>query len=260
MTKMIGLAGNTVLVSDSPAYADFWSTVDKGAWELHTLHAIERLLKPGSTYIDIGAWIGPTVLKAAQTAGRVIAYEPDPVAGAELRVNIELNRMTHVEIRPVALFDQDGMMKFGGGYANELGKSVSSLMYGERGIDVVVRDVGDEVRLPEFSECSLLKIDVEGAEYRLIRRMGPFLLQVRPSLLLSTHSRKITGRPGLRGMLDQMSDLFSLVKTLRLYDHIYIESRRGWKKFSGFRQLKFLLSVNSNRQILATTAAINELA
>ena len=32
---------------------------------------------PGATYIDFGAWIGPTALFAASYANRVFALEPD---------------------------------------------------------------------------------------------------------------------------------------------------------------------------------------
>lgn len=257
--KKINLFGSKVCVNDSVAYSGFWLSVNDGSWEQNTLAIIDRVLTRDSIYVDIGAWIGPTVLKAAQTAKKVVAYEPDPVAREELRTNIELNELDNVEIRGVALFDENGVMKFGGGYANELGKSVSSLMYGDRGVDVTVKDVAQEVEAPEFAECRLLKIDVEGAEYRLIRRMRPYLNEVRPSLLLSTHSRKITGRPGLKGMIAQMSDLIDLVEILRSYDYLYVETRTGWKKFSGFQRLKFILSVNSNRQILALNAPINAL-
>lgn len=256
MMKKLNLFGSKVCVNDSPTYSGFWASVDDGSWERHTLAIIDRVLTRDSVYVDIGAWIGPTVLKAAQTARKVVAYEPDPVAREELRTNVELNGLDNVEIRDVALFDEDGVMKFGGGYANELGKSVSSLMYGDRGIDVTVKDIAKEVGTRDFTECHLLKIDVEGAEYRLIRRMRPYLNQVRPSLLLSTHSRKITGRPGFKGMLAQMSDLSDLVNVLSTYDHLYIETRTGWERFSGLQRLKFILSVNSNRQILALNTPI----
>lgn len=257
--KKLNLFGSQVFVNDSPNYSNFWASVDDGSWEKHTLSIIDRILARDSVYIDIGAWIGPTVLKAAQTAKKVVAYEPDPVAREELRTNVELNGLGNVEIRDFALFDEEGVMKFGGGYANELGKSVSSLMYGDRGIDVTVKDVAREVGAPEFTECSLLKIDVEGAEYRLIRRMSPYLNKVRPSLLLSTHSRKITGRPGFKGMMAQMSDLIDLVKILNSYNHIYIETRTGWAGFSLLQRLKFIVSVNSNRQILALNVPIQSL-
>src|SRR5262245_62069367 len=65
----------------------YWDRVAAGDWEPQTLRAIRRFLVPGTDCIDIGAWIGPTVLYEACIAGRVHAFEPDPVAYAELAAN-----------------------------------------------------------------------------------------------------------------------------------------------------------------------------
>ena len=51
----------------------------------------ERFLRPGTRYVDLGAWIGPTVLLAAPSVARVVCVEPDPVAYAALTGNLSLN-------------------------------------------------------------------------------------------------------------------------------------------------------------------------
>lgn len=40
-----------------------------------------------NTYIDIGAWIGPTVLYGACVSKHVYAIEPDPAAVSQLKKN-----------------------------------------------------------------------------------------------------------------------------------------------------------------------------
>lgn len=49
-------------------------------WEITTFEVFDKYLDKDKYYIDIGAWIGPTVLYAAQKTKRVIAFEPDNIA------------------------------------------------------------------------------------------------------------------------------------------------------------------------------------
>ena len=52
---------------------------------------LKGLIEPDSTYVDIGAWIGPTVLYGGQIAARCITAEPDPTAREALEANLDLN-------------------------------------------------------------------------------------------------------------------------------------------------------------------------
>ena len=213
---------------------EFWARVDAGEWEATTVSAIENLVPPGGTYIDIGAWIGPTVLLAARRAAKVIAYEPDPVSSEELLANLRLNDIQNVEVRRVALWVRDGELPFGPGSSADLGQRTSSLMYGQReGVFVRTCDALGEVASSAFRDCSLLKIDVEGAEYNLIPHIADYLQTVGPTLLLSTHGLgHISGRRGLAGRVVDVADL--LVKRLRLmwvlryYRYSYSDCRRNW--------------------------------
>jgi FkbM family methyltransferase len=246
--KVIKLNGVPTTVSDNSAYKEFWNHVDACEWEITTLSAIDSLLPSGGVYIDVGAWIGPTVLVGARKARKVVAYEPDPVAAAELHRNISLNELKNVEVREVALFDRDGVMSFGGGKA-ELGESSSSLTYGPHSISVQVKDAAQEVNTVEFQNCSLLKIDVEGAEYRLLPRMRPFLQRNKPALLLSVHpfyfSRgnifKVRFISGVLRRLLHIYDRAMLFWLLRSYRHIYRDERTAWADAGAhWKKLSFL--------------------
>ena len=85
------LRGHSIRVSATPRYKTFWDKYEQGAWEPTTLDVLSRFLKHGSFYIDVGGWIGPTVLYAAALGAEVVAFEPDDVAHAELAKNLELN-------------------------------------------------------------------------------------------------------------------------------------------------------------------------
>ena len=67
----------------------FWQEVASGAWESDTFAIFDRFLDQQHSYIDIGTWIGPTLLYGCQLARRTYGLEPDPIAFAELEANLE---------------------------------------------------------------------------------------------------------------------------------------------------------------------------
>jgi FkbM family methyltransferase len=185
------MAGRDVRVAATAEHGPFWDLVADGRWEPGTLEVIERLLSPTSTYVDIGAWIGPTVLWAAATGASVLAFEPDPVAYAELQRNLQLNPelAARVTVHALAVFDREGTLSLSAD-SRGLGRSVSTLIgQDDAGGAVGVRaaDGRRVVGWPEFASCALLKIDVEGAEYRLLRRIAHYLRDQGPPLLLAIH-------------------------------------------------------------------------
>ena len=66
-------------------------------------------------FLDVGANIGFYSLIAAtrRLAGKVIAFEPDPRSLGALHANLLINGMADVvEVRPIALSDHDGAVRF----------------------------------------------------------------------------------------------------------------------------------------------------
>ena len=76
----------------------FWNAYAEG-WERDTLAAIAEFLPMGGVHLDIGAWIGPTLLFAAARAREAHGFEPDPAAYAKLRRNVALNPELDARIR-----------------------------------------------------------------------------------------------------------------------------------------------------------------
>ena len=254
--RTVDLAGLPTRVGADDRHRAFWDLVDQGRWEPCTFEAIDQLAD-GGVYIDVGAWIGPTVLAAARRAETVIAYEPDPLAVADLRHNVECNGITNVEIREVALFDRNTELAFGPGMLDELGLSVSSLVYGSRSVTVKARDARQEAASNLFRQCSLLKIHVEGAEYRLVRRLAPYLRKHRPALLLSLHGVHWRTRafphlpPAMADRYRRLRSVIerrSLMRRLRSYPYVYIGAGRAWRQLSG-----------SDRQAIVADLAEHEL-
>lgn len=82
---------------------NFWSNI--GNWEPETFNIFDIFLDAQHTYLDIGAWIGPTVLYGSSVAKKCIALEPDPIAYNTLKKNIQLNKIGNVVALPIACTD-----------------------------------------------------------------------------------------------------------------------------------------------------------
>ena len=71
----------------------FWGKFSKNKWEPLNLKIYKSLIEKNTNYYDVGSWIGPTVLIAANFFPREIyAFEPDSKAYEELKNNIFLNK------------------------------------------------------------------------------------------------------------------------------------------------------------------------
>jgi FkbM family methyltransferase len=176
---------------------EFWDTCQAG-WEATTFDVLTTRLGTGSTFVDVGSWIGPMTLVAASCGAHVVAYEPDPTAADELLANIAANPGFDVDVRRVALWTSTGHRELRGGPVG-LGESMSSFS-GRSGRvgSTTVATIDAQEASRSWPPGALVKIDVEGAEYRLLPRLRPFLA-ARPTIVLSVHAydvrASLTGWP-----------------------------------------------------------------
>ncbi|HYO49953.1 MAG TPA: FkbM family methyltransferase [Chloroflexia bacterium] len=150
--------------------------LEDGRWEPLETGIVESELKEGDVVLDIGANIGYYTILAARRVGprgRVFAFEPDPRNFALLQKNLRANGCTNVHTERRAVSDCTGTIRL---YLDKLNKG-----------DHTIYDVGGRhaievgtVRLDDyFSEyggkIDLIKIDVQGAEGRVLRGMHSLL-------------------------------------------------------------------------------------
>ncbi|HEV2068624.1 MAG TPA: FkbM family methyltransferase [Acidimicrobiales bacterium] len=116
-------------------------------------------MKPGDTFVDVGANVGTYTLWAADLGARAIAVEPDPTARALLCENLALNGYD-IEVLPVALADAQGTMRLTSGLdgANHL------LVRGKAGVETQEVQVDTLDNVIGDRTIAGVKIDVEGAE------------------------------------------------------------------------------------------------
>jgi len=137
-----------------------------------------QALGPGDVVIDGGANIGAVTVRLAGTGARVLAFEPNPDAFAHLQLAFEGH--PRVECIPQALSDYNGE---GWLYLHKRHQQkdisyskAASLIADKRNINpqavhkISCRDICDVIASLD-DRVRLLKLDVEGAEFRILHRL-----------------------------------------------------------------------------------------
>ncbi len=125
-------------------------------------------LRPGDGFIDVGANIGSYSLLATSLVsprGHIDAFEPDPVAAARLRENLELNGITNVSVWEAAVSDESGQAEFVQGWdvSNRLQTAA------DRGQPTCIVNTTRLDEALESRSYSMGKLDVEGFELAALR-------------------------------------------------------------------------------------------
>lgn len=188
----IGIGDATVQVASAPQHDWFWDEVARGGWEQDTFKILQENVGEETLYIDIGAWIGPTVLCGGRLARRIVAVEPDPIAMSALLRNLDLNPeiKSKVSLHNHALAAENGVVELWSGMFGDSmttcipGRGVSKMTFLAMGADEFLdRALGDEQHV-------LIKIDVESAEFELVPALLSSLERrgVRADLYVSFHA------------------------------------------------------------------------
>jgi FkbM family methyltransferase len=171
-----------------------WEAVLLEGAEHVALDLLDELLEPGGVAYDVGANLGLYALRIAERvggAGRVYCIEANPVCVWFLQANLLRSGAANAEILPFALLDEHGHVPFTIHYGNaNLGVSAPSGFYPQKpGHEIQVESIAFDDLVEEYSlrPPDVVKIDVEGAEARVLQGMVRTLESRRPRLLLELH-------------------------------------------------------------------------
>jgi FkbM family methyltransferase len=159
-----------------------------GSYEPFKMTLAAELTRPATVVFDIGANVGIYTLLFADRvgpAGRVVAFEPAPRNVAYLRKHLALNSVSNVEIVDAAVSDAVGSSSFDDTADSCAGRleSTGALRVRTTTIDHFVQGSG--------LHPSLIKIDVEGAEGDVLHGALKTLNELRPTILIATHSHAV---------------------------------------------------------------------
>jgi len=238
--------------------AEFYDSFESGAWERTTLLVLRALLEREGgasgdfSYVDFGAWIGPTALFAANFAPRVLALEPHPRPAAILAANLfalpaNAPLAARTRLFRECIASDAGTQTLLGDSGGDSSRSrlaaaaaVAATHTGsrhkdgqdERGVSVPCRTLPQFVREEGARNLRLVKMDVEGAELRVFSSMRGWLKALddgaveaelrgdadgargKPAFLLSVH-------PAFWDAAPAEQELLELWATIALFRFVY---------------------------------------
>ncbi|CDR08865.1 FkbM family methyltransferase [Streptomyces iranensis] len=184
-----------------------------GVWEPHMTRWLQRRLKPGDVFVDVGANIGYYSVLASRLVGRggtVVAIEASPTFHQLLRRHARRNDRTNIRALNAAVSDRDELLTFILASSRNMGAN-SVVPYdgpAESTFEIAAQPLPDLLTDDEITNARVIKIDVEGAEGSVIRGLVPLLDKLRPDAELTV---EVTPQR-MSDLGDSVEDLLATLK------------------------------------------------
>lgn len=175
----ISLDGYDLLVPDVASLLSSWQEIFLG-----DIYACTSL-PDRSRILDLGANVGVSVLyhKRCRPQAEVVAFEADPKIFGYLKRNLEVNGIDGVTLVNKAAWDRDETLTFWseGADGGRIGDSASAGAQTQ----IPALDIASALEGEKFD---FIKMDIEGAEARVLPRCGE-LLKHAQAVFVEYHSR-----------------------------------------------------------------------
>jgi FkbM family methyltransferase len=154
---------------------------------------LNHLLKPGDTFIDIGANHGSFSIVASQlvgASGLVVAVEPQPRLYQAVEQSLAANALGKFQVYPVAVGDREGEIELlmPQGTSGSAGiYAAHSGTHAHRSVTVPLKRFADLVDWPSFPGKAVIKLDIEGSEPAFLAGAAPLIVALRPPLIMEIH-------------------------------------------------------------------------
>jgi FkbM family methyltransferase len=169
-----------------------------GRYEPNEFFLLQRILKPGMTFIDAGANMGLYSVFAARRVGprgMVLAIEPSGRELAILEKNVKLNALSNVRTQRKALSDRAAVVELSVAPLEKSGHNTLGAFAYDTALDhrerVQTEKLDDLVHSEGLSRVDVIKMDIEGAEMAALRGAEETLRQFKPVLLLELSDRAL---------------------------------------------------------------------
>ena len=164
------------------ALTDYWSS------DQAELRFLWNFLRPGMTFLDIGAYHGIYSVVAAKglaSQGCVIAFEPSARERHRLALHLQMNG-ARISIEPYAITSQAGSFRFftvTSGFTSMNSLAFPPVQNPVRETRVRGVCLDEYLATREMAKVDLLKIDIEGGELSAFRGAPLTLGLVRPVII-----------------------------------------------------------------------------
>lgn len=178
----------------SPRNVELVVSIFKGTYDRESTAFFSKVIQPGWTIIDIGAYIGYYTIhfsKLAGSKGKIIAFEPDSNNLSILQKNLKLQKINNVEIRRMALGDRKRMIKLyiDGPHTTLIKKNIKFI----KEIKRMQMDTLDN--LLKNQKADLIKIDTQGYDFEVLQGARK-ILQSNPRIIIHLEFWPTSPTPG----------------------------------------------------------------
>jgi len=158
-------------------------SVFTGVYEPHLVACFTRICRPASVVFDVGANLGYHSLLLSRLAGsngHVYAFEPNSENCRLILLALEHDQISNITLLPIALSDRRGWAYFSSFIGSNGGFVTDRLFALQQHGTVVPTFRLDELSLPDVD---VIKVDVEGAEYKALKGADSMLRRCRPAVV-----------------------------------------------------------------------------
>jgi FkbM family methyltransferase len=143
-------------------------------------------LKTNDVFYDIGSSVGLISINAAKKLvnGMVISFEPDPENQKCLKENYKINKLHNYSLMPIAVGEQLDRLKLYTSGSNGFSPSLKKVNGIDDFIEVDVNSIDNLIFNKEIPHPTVVKIDIEGAEYIALKGMKNLLASLEKPRIL----------------------------------------------------------------------------
>ena len=169
-----------------------------GSYEPNEFCLLQRILKPGMTFVDAGANMGLYSIFAARhvgPAGKVLAIEPSGREFEILQNNVALNALANIRLIRHALSDRAAEVELSVAPLGKSGHNTLGAFAYDTPLDHRERVQGvplDDLTSSEgLARVDVIKMDIEGGEMAALRGAEETLKRFKPALLIELSDRAL---------------------------------------------------------------------
>jgi FkbM family methyltransferase len=165
-------------------------------YEAELTSAFRELLKPGQTFVDVGAnegWFSMLAARLVGSYGHVVSCEPQERLWPVIVKNASLNGFTNVQLMPYAIAEQRGHAVINLYPSLNTGSSNISgtRRRWEKQQEISLVPLADILESVAGGVVDLVKVDVEGFEHRVLLSAGKHLGTRIKRLVVELHPAQL---------------------------------------------------------------------
>jgi len=219
---------NTILqvdISDYVGHYLYFGFKDEGHESLY------NLIKTGDTVLDIGTNIGSTLLVMASIVkepGDVYGFEPDQLNYKNCMNNIKLNTFDNVTVSAMGLGQEKGSFDLiVDTISNRGGNRISYNTDQKQSTKIEVDTLDNWIQDNKIKHVNVIKIDVEGFEYKVLKGGEQLLTEEQPTLFIELDDTN------LKAVGDSASKLVALLEEWN-YNVLHAVTKEALKSSDDF--------------------------